>query len=257
MTRRLHVAVPTHNRTVSIPTAVTLLNLQEQLAGTWQMTTHFSSATIISDLRNLIVADFLASGRDVLLMIDADQGIPAPVIVRMLESGHPVVGALYPRRQLFWNNAALADPPGSLEELHYRIMRFVGKPATAADGTVTVTDGFIPAHAIGGGCMMIRREALDAMMAAFPELQGMGFPDEDENLPRAPWNWGFFNPIVDRERKLHLSEDFAFCHRWREGCGGEIRADVLGEHTHVGQVEVTGSLLKYTEMTNRTSPATG
>jgi len=254
MTRRLHVAVPTHNRTISIPTAITLLNLQEQLAGQWQMSTHFASATIISDLRNLIVADFLASGREVLLMIDADQGIPAPVILRMLDSGHPVVGALYPRRQLFWDNANLADPPPSLDDLHYRIMRFVGKPELGEDGTAHVTDGFIPAHAIGGGCMMIRREALEAMMAAFPDLQGMGFPDEDENRPRAPWNWGFFNPILDRERNLHLSEDFAFCHRWQEGCNGEIRADIIGEHTHVGQVEITGSLLKFMQAQARTTP---
>lgn len=254
MNRHLHVAVPTHSRAISVPTAVTLLNLQEQLPAPWQMTTHFASATIISDLRNLIVADFLASGRDVLLMIDADQGVPVPVILRMLQSGHPVVGSFYPRRQLFWDQARLSAPPASLEDLHYRIMRFVGTPATDADGEVTATNGFIPARHIGGGCMMIRREALDRLMAAYPELHGMGFPDEDENLPRAPHNWGFFNPIVEHEPRRHLSEDFAFCHRWREGCQGEIWADVLGENTHVGQVEITGSLLKFTEATTRTDP---
>jgi hypothetical protein len=33
---------------------------------------------------------------------------------------------------------------------------------------------------------------------------------------------------------MRLSEDFSFCHRWREKCGGEIWANISHEITHVG-----------------------
>jgi hypothetical protein len=31
-----------------------------------------------------------------------------------------------------------------------------------------------------------------------------------------------------------LSDDFAFCHRWHEGCGGEIWANIEAPVTHLG-----------------------
>jgi hypothetical protein len=42
-----------------------------------------------------------------------------------------------------------------------------------------------------------------------------------------------FDPLV-REDGARLSEDFAFCHRWRTLCGGEVWASVAHQITHVG-----------------------
>jgi hypothetical protein len=42
-----------------------------------------------------------------------------------------------------------------------------------------------------------------------------------------------FDPVV-RSDGARLSEDFAFCHRWRTLCGGEVWASVAHRITHVG-----------------------
>lgn len=243
--QKLLIAIPTHSRTISVQTAVTLLDVQSALQGHWDVQVRFHSASVISDLRNLIAAHFLASDRDVLFMLDADQGLPVSAIRRMLDSGHSVVGAFYPRRNYFWDK--VQNPSGSLDlnRAKTQAMRFVGNPLPDAEGNVQVVNGLARASGVGGGALMIRREVFARLQKAHPELAGAGFPNEDENLPLKEHNWGFFNPIIDPGRGLHLGEDLSFCRRWTEGCGGEIWAEVASPSEHVGQAVFKGAWLDY------------
>ena len=52
--------------------------------------------------------------------------------------------------------------------------------------------------------------------------------------------WTFFDPYVD-ERGIYLSEDYAFCHRWRQA-GGQAWADIWSQTQHVGPVAVSGDI---------------
>jgi len=154
----LSIAVPTHSRTISVQTAVTLLDLQTALRGRWEVQVRFHSASVISDLRNLIAAHFLASDHDVLFMLDADQGIPVPAVLRMLESGHPVIGAFYPRRNFFWDNVRREGGSLDIDKARIQATRFVGNPLSDATGNVQVVNGMVRATGVGGGALMIRRE---------------------------------------------------------------------------------------------------
>jgi hypothetical protein len=51
-----------------------------------------------------------------------------------------------------------------------------------------------------------------------------------------------FDTMVERDTGHYLSEDYAFCRRWRDR-GGEVRADVEARLTHVGHAAYTGRLM--------------
>ncbi|MEK7346773.1 MAG: hypothetical protein AAB176_13920 [Pseudomonadota bacterium] len=259
---KLYLAVPTHSHTVTVETAITLLELTRVLPQRGMaVQTVFHSASMISHLRNTIVADFLASDATHLFMLDADQGLPPELVLRMLDCGHPLVGALYPRRNFSWAQIDLAQVPqaeaqAQADVLRRQAQRFVGEVLLDAQGQLTVIHGFARARSIGGGAMLIRREVIERLCTHYPELHGTGFPDEDENLPRAAHNWGFFNPLVKHLDGRNAGEDVGFCQRWTD-MGGEIWAEVMTDTVHVGRQPVSGNLWTHLQLSNALAPAAG
>jgi hypothetical protein len=241
----VYVAVPTHSETIAVCTAVALLDFRVLAAANGIETqVAFHSAPVISHLRNTIVADFLATSADAMFMLDADQGIEARTILRMLESGYPVVGCIYPRRTFRWSDVPADLSTGDMRRILYHAAHFVGELEVQPDGTFQIRDGFARAVSVGTGALVIRRNAIETMQSRFPELKGQGFPDEAENLPRAANNWGFFNPLVAATDGRNAGEDIGFCRRWR-ACGGEIWADVVSDTIHVGRYAHRGNYLDF------------
>lgn len=245
MSRQLYLAIPTHSGTIATQTAITLLELQALAGSALTIRFAFHSASVISDLRNVIVADFLAGGFDDLFMLDSDQGLSPHMILRMLQAGFPVTGCLYPRRNYFWSNVRSGESTDQLDRVLKQAMRFVGELLPDPDGQIRIVNGFAKARYVGGGAMLIRRRVLEQMMLAFPELAGKGFSNEDENSQRAAFNWGFFNPIHDEASGRNLGEDVSFCERWRSGCNGEIQAEVTVDCEHVGRQVFRGNYLDH------------
>ncbi|HTI67751.1 MAG TPA: hypothetical protein VL460_09440, partial [Caulobacteraceae bacterium] len=88
------------------------------------------------------------------------------------------------------------------------------------------------------GFMLIRREVLEKMAAAHPELLCI---ITDMNAPPKRTVM-FFESMIEPDNREHLSEDYAFCRRWRD-IGGEIWADFQTRMTHVGHAAYSGSLM--------------
>jgi hypothetical protein len=241
----MYICVPSHSETITFCTAVTLLEFKS-LAGTRGLEVQevFHSSPVISHLRNIMVADFLASGADVLFMLDSDQGLPPQTIWRMLESGHPVVGCIYPRRSFRWPDVPPDLSSSDMKHLLYHATHWVGEIEVRPDGSFQIHNGFARATSVGSGAMLIRRHVIEVMQARFPELKGQGFPNESENLPREAYNWGFFNQMVAATDGYNTGADIAFCVRWRN-CGGEIWADIVSETVHVGRYQYRGNYLEY------------
>ena len=49
--------------------------------------------------------------------------------------------------------------------------------------------------------------------------------------------------MIDPDSKRFLSEDYAFCRRWRD-MGGKVYADLLGKLDHLGQWTFEGNLIE-------------
>ena len=63
-----------------------------------------------------------------------------------------------------------------------------------------------------------------------------------------------FDCMIDPVSKRYLSEDFTFCHRWRE-MGGKIHVDINCDLTHTGTYDWKGSFKTILNFTNKTESA--
>jgi hypothetical protein len=106
----------------------------------------------------------------------------------------------------------------------------VNPPPNARTGIVK-GKGFVEVDGCGAGVLLIRRDCVATLLEKMPELSDKAAKKSSplaKNLDRLI---RAFDPMfIDSGR---LSEDFAFCHRWRQ-CGGEIWANVGHEITHIG-----------------------
>jgi len=177
-----------------------------------------------------------------LLMVDADIGFDPSVVERLLSSGHDVVGACVPLRETRWTRVrdAVDVAPGLLPEELEAIahLHAVSFEPPAAGAVVQAQDGFLPARFIGGALLLARREV-------FVRLSEADVVDRYESSAPAAHGpsdgWTFFDPLVDPLTGVYLSEDYAFCQRWR-ATGGSVWADVLSRVTHNGEVTINGDI---------------
>ncbi len=100
-------------------------------------------------------------------------------------------------------------------------------------------EGFVEVAEAPTGFMAIKRHVFTAMMKHYPELNYV--PDGPPNHPQAHLHWRFFDCMVDPDSGRYLSEDYAFCRRWRD-TGGKIWVDLdcklmnLGQHLFGGDL---------------------
>ena len=191
---------------------------------------------LITRARARLAARFLAHGQAThLLYVDADIGFAPANAFRLLEADKDVAGGVYPLKGVDWGKvraAALAGAADLMGQSVGFVIRFVPTP----DNSVQVEDGFAQASYVGTGFLMIHRAALERLSAAHPELVA-----DLGALEPAPVAM-LFDTFVEPETRRHLSEDYAFCRRWRD-LGGEIWADMESPLTHVGPTAYTGSLV--------------
>lgn len=241
----LFVAIPTHSETLTTVTAGTVFSLQRRLVERGdRIDLHFYSSAVIAELRNIMLRDFMSTSADALLMIDADQGAPAELLLKLIDSGHLVCGCLYPRRAYHWDQVPRDLGTRDMAAVLQRASSFVGQLDATVDSPLHYIDGFAPAVHVGAGVLLIRREAVTLLQARFPELEGLGLPPDDAR-GQGPKVWGFFNPMQIDARYGPIQEDYAFCHRWRVGCGQTLWAEIATPVAHVGRAVHEGSFLDF------------
>jgi hypothetical protein len=173
-----------------------------------------------------------------MLSIDADIGFPPQNILRLLAAGRDLAGGVCPLKHIDWDKvraAALAGQADLMGKSVGYVVRFIPTP----DNSVQVEDGFAHVSFVGTGVQLVRREALERICAAHPELTA----DLSDVEPGATRVCMVFDTLVEAATGQHLSEDYAFCQRWRD-LGGEIWADVESRYMHVGHAAYSGSLIE-------------
>jgi hypothetical protein len=193
--------------------------------------------SLITRGRNTIVAAFLDLPAETHLMfIDADIGFSVDKVQRMLNFNQDVVAGMYPLKRLDYDLAALQRAANG-EPLQTAQLRYVGLPCEGEERKTM--NGFVTGVYAGAGFLMIKRRVLELMAAKYPETHYTGadnsaIPSESPNL------YALFDCLIDRETGYYLSEDYAFCSRWR-ALGGTIWLDSRSKLTHVGPHDFVGN----------------
>lgn len=223
----LFIATPCYGASLHAGYVASLLETQAALiaAGVEHMIRLAPGDSLVSRIRNVMVAQFMATDCDRFLFIDADIAWRPDSILRLIaDTQHeelPIVGGIYPRKQI--------------------PVQFPVNWVLDADLNLTQHDetGCIEVRDAPTGFLMIRREVFERLMLAYPERRCVfreSVPDAE-----APYEYALFDCFIDRATGHYLSEDFGFSRLWQQ-IGGRIFADPAITLSHYGQFRYEGSI---------------
>lgn len=232
----LYVATPCHGGEVQIQYLNAVLRLAEACAanGVGFHLELLEDDRVIARARARLAHRFLQHPAAThLLFCDADIAFAPETALGMLAAEKDLIAGVCPLKRLDWEKIrqmALAGAPDVQAAALGYVLRFLPNAANS----VEVNDGIAQIAYAGTGFMLIRREVVQRVAEAHPEL--LATIDDGERVAMV------FEPMVEAETGEHLSEDYAFCRRWRD-LGGEVFGEVASRFTHVGPAAYTGSLL--------------
>jgi hypothetical protein len=209
--------------------------------------------SLITRSRNTLLTHFLdAEAATHLMFIDADIGFDPEQVHRLLALEEEVVAGMYPVKVIDWAKMrAAAGASTTEEELRESGLHFVGVPCAGSEREER--SGFVTGVYAGTGFMMIKRSAIDRMIAAYPETRYRVLHTAPAPAHPSPHLYNLFDCMIEPETGAYLSEDFTFCHRFRR-IGGKIWLDTESRLRHVGVMEFKGS--PAVEITKYDAPAT-
>lgn len=193
--------------------------------------------SLVHRARNVSVGRFMQkSDADYFMFIDADIDFDPESVVRLIESGHDISVACYPKKCVFWNQAKDAVDNNDERDMAMLsaslVVNFGAQSRQIENGFIEILDG-------PTGFMLIKREVFEKMEKHYPELM---CKNDHQNRDFDDY-CALFDCMIDPVSKRYLSEDYAFCRRWQQ-MGGKIYADVQTVLGHVGNLPFSGCLDK-------------
>jgi hypothetical protein len=238
--RSLMVCTPCFGGLLTLPFVSSLLRLQDAVKshGIGFKFAPWSGDALVTRARNELVASFLDSSATHLLFIDADIGFESQQVFRLLDFGADVTAAAYPLKYIDWDKIKRAVDAGR-PDLETAAMNYVLPWRDSK--SISARNGFISVRHVGTGFLMISRAALVRLCKAHPELQYAMIDSVTDPQPGTLNRFALFDPMIEPEARISLSEDYAFCRRWTD-LGGEIWLDTQSKLTHTGPITFAGNL---------------
>lgn len=232
--------------------------------------------SLITRARNTMVAQFLEDTTAThLLFLDSDITFHPMTVEKLLLSGYDVCGAAYPiksanyDRVLSFVEKRVKDGKGypTPEEMEAASTKFVINliaeesmtEEVGANGTVVrkavqtkhqvTSDGFAEVAEIGTGFMCIKRTALLKMIEHYPndwyatDTPALIEMDKRTSAIGKHCFWTFFDTMLHEVSRRYLSEDYAFCQKYRK-TGGKVYLLLDADIAHMGPVVFQGNLAK-------------
>lgn len=213
--KHVAIAVPAYSGTVHVGT------MRSIIADMLLLMQRGDKVTLLDDIGNAEIADsrarivnkFLESNATHLAMVDHDVAWGAGALVRLVD--HPVdfVAGVYPMRK---------DPV----EFAIRFIR--ERDELWADPKT----GLLEVDAVAAGFIRLSRQMLEKMVSAYRHLECHRGDETKTSVP-------LFDPYM--EGKMKLSEDYAFCRRWRD-IGGSVWIDPEIGMAHIGNKTFQGHI---------------
>lgn len=191
---------------------------------------------LITRARSTVVARFLDTpGATHLLFVDADITFAPAQVLRLLAADRDFCAAFYPLKQIDWSAV-----PGRVvagEALEAAGLSYVGSLCEKPD--LRVEQNFATARYAGTGFQLIKRGVFERMIAAYPDTHFTKVDTPADRMPASDNLYALFDPVIDADTGCYLSEDYAFCRRWR-AIGGEIWLDLESRLGHAGMQNFAG-----------------
>jgi hypothetical protein len=191
--------------------------------------------SLVHRARNVAVGRFMQkTDADYFMFIDADVDFDPQAVVTLLESGHDISVACYPKKCVMWDQARDAIKKGD-----DRNMAMLSSSLVVNIGSARrpVENGFIEILDGPTGFMLIKRDVFKKLEEKFPELW---CKNDHQNRDFDDYH-ACFDCMIDPVSKRYLSEDYAFCRRWQQ-CDGKIYASVATTLGHIGNLPFVGCL---------------
>jgi hypothetical protein len=204
-----------------------------------------ANESLVTRARNVLVAYFLQSNYTRLLFIDADIEFQVEDVLKLIAHNKEVCVGAYPKKGVNWQRIRDSILRKSTEEISDRDIAAAGsdyainfKFVNRDLKQIAIENGVIKLHDGATGFMMIKREAIDKMIAAYPELKY----NNDLNTPPdlQDFFYAFFDTMIDPKDKRYLSEDYTFSRRWQD-IGGDIWLDPTISLNHYGSFNFQGN----------------
>jgi hypothetical protein len=203
-----------------------------------------TNESLITRARNTLAHMFMKSDADALLFIDSDHGFVAEDIVRMVNSGKDLIGAIYPMKSINWDNVRKAALAGK-ENLELYSGNFAVN--FLADSQTFKADEPFKVRDVGTGMMFIRRNVFEEM-AKSDLVNKYKNNSPSVEIPMGEEIDEYFTTYITPEPEaILLSEDYAFCDIWRK-LGHDAWAAPWVRITHAGEFNFPGYFLSTLEI---------
>lgn len=241
---KLFVATPVHSE-VSIHYMQSVFKLQAECNEKQiPIMLQLMKSSLITQGRNLCVAEFLNTDFTHMLFIDSDIQFNTESIFKMLSKDQELLSIPYPMKNIQWDK--VLNKWKDIPDMNYTQISTAGNkyPVRLKDreDDINCVNEMIELSHSMTGCMLIKREALEKMITAYPELTIKQETVVDGKTVIKPNLYNFFDTYYDKENKLYLGEDFAFSRLWTK-IGGKCMALITEYITHVGEYQYSGRLI--------------
>lgn len=201
--------------------------------------------SLITRARNSTVAHFLGNPEFThLLFIDADIEFTPLEFFSLLAARKEVAGGCYPGKSINWDKVYEHVGKGCLkseieaQSLNYMVNYHMVE--TEQGQALNIDNNFVEVNNLATGFLMIQRSVFEKLKAERPQdkyvndISGYNCPETKDNF------YLFFDTMCD-ENGRYLSEDYAFCTKWRQ-LGGQIWMDMFSKLTHTGFYKFKGNV---------------
>jgi hypothetical protein len=211
-----------------------------------------ANESLITRGRNTLVSFFMEN-KDAthLFFIDADIEFNPEDLLRQVAYDKPVVVGAYPKKAINWDSIISAARNPDLDENAQTIeghssnyvvnFDFLKDENGNRTPQVQIVDNLVRLKDAGTGFMCIKKEVIQQMMDAHPELKYVNDINVDSKFE--PFMYALFDTMIDPESRRYLSEDYMFCRLW-QNMGGDVYLDPRTALNHVGHYTFRGNIRK-------------
>lgn len=210
-----------------------------------------ANESLVTRGRNTLVSFFMENKEAThLFFIDADIEFNPEDLLRQVAYDKPIVVGAYPKKAINWgsiieasrnNQQETADTIEGHSSNYVVNFDFVKDENGNRTPQVQIIDNLIKLKDAGTGFMCIKKEVIQQMFDAHPEMKYVNDINVDPKFE--PFMYSLFDTMIDPESRRYLSEDYTFCRLW-QNMGGEVFLDPRTALNHVGHYTFRGNIRK-------------